>query len=875
MPALAPATRAALSALGYDDEFVLDNYRVWLGKREVQPVNGAAFASAPMDMTTATILVSQINGGPGIPRPQLLRAAVAMAAPIAIEADHSHLRIFSVDRANGLRLVEDIDIDQVETIASFRSQLGPRALFEAKLGSRQLALFPVDISLLSSARTQASDDLSVHLGSSLKAIADMVGESTTLNDAPQISRQNTLRSSRILIGALTCAYMRDKNNLGNVPTIELVRIARNRYRTYFDWLDEDPSETELLVLAIDELSQGISFRGLAPDIVTEQWERVLVDSAERKELGIHYTPPEIAALMLQALPIEEVHPDRRHVLDPTCGSGTLLLAAYDRLREVESISPFQSVQQLAEQHQQLTAQLHGFDQDPVAVQMTKLALLLHDQAGGNGWNVVLSDSLTTAGLPEASILVANPPWLFSSGRTGGDRTERANQFVNLVLNTLKPNGLLGLVLPSSWLTSMASKTTRERMSEECDLFEVWRLPETVFLSSRIAPTVVCGRKRSGDSGSSWRVFRRVVADRHELGRFYASGVATETFLTSSDSPLLTGPLTEALAAKTGMLRLGDFVVIREGSTPQKWITKGPAKKSGTHLFLKKAGSLKPFGYPPPEALVPVDFPSDFYWNTPLEIATGHKVLVSATKWIDNPWRLKVGIDTRGVIVRNSLNILLLKADLDLPADAESMLFALMALLGSGLASLWIDEHATKRTPSEDSYLTLPIPPDLDWTSLAALGKELSTKHRDVDALRRLTRQLENFVWAAYGIDEKTLVRLISRLTIKPPPEKGSRYPGFSAETEEVEFDDSPYPGETRIGAVFDVNIDGLRIWINSVTPSDGVRVPIPSRFPGSLAHPDATFETDATSMQDIHLARYWPQRESWRDDENLNEYVRA
>ena len=80
-------------------------------------------------------------------------------------------------------------------------------------------------------------------------------------------------------------------------------------------------------------------------------------------------------------------------------------------------------------------------------------------------------------------------------------------------------------------------------------------------------------------------------------------------------------------------------------------------------------------------------------------------------------------------------------------------------------------------------------------------------------------------------------------------------------------------GEVRIGAVLGVEDDGIRLWINTVTPSNGAKVPLPVRFPGALVHEDATFETDATALEEVEYARYWLQRETWRDDEQLSEYV--
>jgi hypothetical protein len=100
MSALAPATKTSLSLLGYSRDLIFEEFPVWLGARDVMQVDAAVFAAAPADMTTAAIVVSQLNGAPNIGQARLHRAAVALATPIAVEADSSRLKIFTVNRRN-------------------------------------------------------------------------------------------------------------------------------------------------------------------------------------------------------------------------------------------------------------------------------------------------------------------------------------------------------------------------------------------------------------------------------------------------------------------------------------------------------------------------------------------------------------------------------------------------------------------------------------------------------------------------------------------------------------------------------------------------------------------------------------------------------
>jgi hypothetical protein len=859
MSPVASLTDRALAALGYQRDLVIRDFPVWRGTYDIASVDVAAFAAPPADMTTATIIVSETKTWDPAVWAQLHRNAVALAAPIVMQIDSLAVRIFGVEREDGrLSFLSEIPEDSLFDLEQLRDQLGPDALVSAKWGQRQLTLFPIDVSLLSAAKATVQNELTIRIQNVLRTVASVVGESDS--DV----RRTALRSSRLVVGALTCALVRDKQGL-DLPLGALVDAAQQRYPRYFDWLNSEPSEHELLAETVREISDGISYRGFAPSTVSEVYERVLVTESERRALGIHYTPPELAALLLQSLPVEELPPDERKILDPTCGSGTLLIAGYDRLRSLQPHS-----WTLAERHNDLTSRLHGRDRDAFAVQITKMALLLHDLTGGNGWNVANDDALRSdLGAVDASIVVANPPWMFAPEVAEGRRGEQANRFVNAILNRLPNRGLMGLVLPSSWLTSFYSRKVRDRLMQECDVFEVWRLPETVFRSARAAPTVICARRRS-DVGGHWRVFRRITSRPADLEQFYKTGIATEEYICPDDAPLVAGGLTSALAGRRDLRSLSDYVDVRVNPQPKPSLTAGHPSQPGTHVWLPNARVLHAFGEPPASALVSVRYPDDFHRNSPVAAVASPKVLVGS-RWADNPWRLKVGIDLTGVIVRNSLFGVTPKENLGLASPDG--LFAVMALLGSGVASLWVDEQATKRSANKGDLLSLPVPQGLNWRLLARIGQELYQAHTDPARLQMATRRLESVVWSAYGLPEDLVGYLTERLAAAPTPEGSIRYAPSRTTLGRQVSDSHLGNGERRIGAVLKVAQDSIHVWINTVTPSDGAAVPLPVRFPGALLYEGATFETDAVTLDRLPNARFWFQTEAWLDDDGLDAFL--
>src|SRR5581483_61732 len=91
-----------------------------------------------------------------------------------------------------------------------------------------------------------------------------------------------------------------------------------------------------------------------------------------------------------------------------------------------------------------------------------------------------------------------------------------------------------------------------------------------------------------------------------------------------------------------------------------------------------------------------------------------KVIVTAKRWsARHPWRLKAGLDLIGVVPRESFHMVAPQQEWDGwgQLDPIGRLNALMAVLGSALASCWVDEREPGRNVSPDVIRSLPIPRD--------------------------------------------------------------------------------------------------------------------------------------------------------------------
>jgi hypothetical protein len=123
------------------------------------------------------------------------------------------------------------------------------------------------------------------------------------------------------------------------------------------------------------------------------------------------------------------------------------------------------------------------------------------------------------------------------------------------------------------------------------------------------------------------------------------------------------------------------------------------------------------------------------------------------------------------------------------------------------------------------------------------------------------RAAERAVWDAYGVDDADRAFAIARFAGYPAPEGAPRY-----------FDEPLSSGPSRkstfrrVGSVLELEENRVRLWINGITPDEGVVIPFPAQMPGWLARGGATFDvTGVEAVSDLSKGRYRFQAMSWQD----------
>ncbi len=268
------------------------------------------------------------------------------------------------------------------------------------------------------------------------------------------------------------------------------------------------------------------------------------DAKKRKEHGIYYTPDFVVDYIVKNTLKPELDKctsisdlKKIKVLDPACGSGSFLIKALDVI--YQKYLEFGSRSGTWTKINILLDNIYGVDLDPQAVEIARLNLLISaldkrmklpilDKNIKNGNSLIsgTDEELTKyfgknfrdkkpfnwqEQFPEVfkqggfDVIIGNPPWgakfeenekiflsdLYSNKERG---SESYIHFMEKALLLLRNNGLLGFILPNTWLALNNSRTIRKILLENI-IVEIFQLTKQVFDSAPdIVPVILVVKK---------------------------------------------------------------------------------------------------------------------------------------------------------------------------------------------------------------------------------------------------------------------------------------------------------------------------------------------------------------------------------------------
>jgi hypothetical protein len=828
-PTDAAALVAVLDVLGYPGSYCDQDVSTPGGQGSLQVV--AYFQEAPRDLRTSAIACDGTAGKKSVS--EILNLARGLATPFALIIDRDEIALFRVgaehkndERLTSVRWPEERPPDLM------MRALSPEAIRAAKYGTRQLTLFPIDVTLLDRARSR-----------SVETLTTRVQEAYV--HATESSGKGPGEVARLVIGALAAVIVRDKYRISASSSSALVDSVMARHGSYFEHLATlEGSAPELVAQTLEYLAEGFDYSAVDARTINRVYENLLVTPEVRKALGIFYTPPDFAERVLAALPIETIVPGNRSVFDPSCGSGNLLLAAIERL---ELLMP--GAWSPVDAHAWMNTHVSGCDVDPVATEIARLSMLVSSLPLGNNWAIENRDFIADHPQVTPTVIVSNPPWRNPTGK----REEAATRFLARSLDLLSDGGLLACVLPVTWLTGGAARRSRESLGSTCELFEVWRLPRDVFDDARYGAAVVFCRKTASSPDRKQYAFRWVGAGSGRRKGFLEFGHTTYSGLVplpAPGEPLVAGPVTSRLIDSRSAC-LGDVANVVSGV-----VQRGRPRPTsdGRYRFLPRGAGYVPYSAVSGDETVLIGSGTDIGpGERDLDAFKAPQVLVQAHRSPDTAWRVRPVLDLLGVIPSDSWHAVI-------PNDGTQVTaHALLALLASSVVSAWVhSEVATKRIPKA-TLEAIPLPES--WTEvqrdLAALGRQLVR----VSSRHGVLEKIEALVTSAYRLTQADQDALAKLMTGATAPEGGVR---VVADTPgELTHEDGA--AATRPGAVLAVDGSTLRLWVLG-GPDEGLEVELPERLPGFLAVEGSVFDIEGSELAD---ARYRFHRAAYRSEEEL------
>jgi type I restriction enzyme M protein len=262
---------------------------------------------------------------------------------------------------------------------------------------------------------------------------------------------------------------------------------------------QDPAKLKRLVSDLIENEQWMT---LDVDVKGDAYEGLLAKNAEdvKSGAGQYFTP----RALIQAI-VEVMRPTAgMRVIDPACGTGGFLLAAYEAMKS-DQLDP-------DEKRFLRDDALQGWEIVDATARICAMNLLLHGIGTPEGSSLVtVADSLSAQPSEHFDMVLTNPPFGKKSSykvinAEGDAETETMSylredfwattsnkqlNFLQHVRSLLTINGTAAIVVPDNVLfEGGAGETIRRKLLEQCDVHTLLRLPTGIFYAGGVKANVL-------------------------------------------------------------------------------------------------------------------------------------------------------------------------------------------------------------------------------------------------------------------------------------------------------------------------------------------------------------------------------------------------
>lgn len=268
----------------------------------------------------------------------------------------------------------------------------------------------------------------------------------------------------------------------------------DHYATILRVLGKQPGLLgEIFTQATPRVTNPVNLKKLIGMIDAEEWTAMDVDvkgaafeglleraaSEGKKGAGQYFTPRKLIESICRVMkPDPRTHKDYR-IMDPACGTGGFLVCAYEWLIE-ESGGAFDR----ADAKRIRTSTYYGQELVPRPRRLALMNLYLH----GVEPHIYLGDTIYEPDRGERyDVVLTNPPFGTKGANQAPEREdftiETSNKqlnFVQHVVNVLKPVGRAAIVLPDNCLFEDKAGEVFEIVMQDCRVHTILRLPRGTF-----------------------------------------------------------------------------------------------------------------------------------------------------------------------------------------------------------------------------------------------------------------------------------------------------------------------------------------------------------------------------------------------------------
>ncbi len=597
-----------------------------------------------------------------------------------------------------------------------------------------------------------------------------------------------------LLGAVVLA---DTGVLGNslrsanVPLDKLIQVASKEFDRYF--ITEYFERYALVIEDAYRQMRNISYAGFVPDMLSKLYVEAFGEE-KRKDMGRYDTPYYLTRRIWDNIPVEFLAPEQRIVADMSCGWGSFLTAAYQRLSRLTDMG-----------EKPMREYLHGNDIDRFTARLAGLGLLI--STSSDNWHIDFEGVSEWRWLEQhrPNIIVGNPPFAGNrrakyedqegSSEDSPKRYQKADLFLSRAVEHLAPGGYLAMIMPQSFVVAEASPGLRKQLLASCDVLELWELPMDVFGEVRANTTVLFAQKKADPQQSSTMPVRVRSVQRSTLDAFKQYPIFTASSIVA-DQSVWAGTRAAGTSRKASKhpyimdfhlaLPEADWATVRAHCVPLQeralvflGAAVGSNKLWADYKFPKIVNWLSNAKRTIPEPFY-IDYSnkSSIIYPNDLERPrkntlhperdreaqlAGPKVLLTASH---NPsWgaRVKVAIERLGYYVSDSFWVI---TELPMPTEGTEhiTLEVLAAVVSWKVSNAWVLDHLKYPKLPSRAVEHIPFPRHLSQADSAALTEAVRALEKEVARGVTLSQAqaslvIDGILRRAYQLDDATYERL--------------------------------------------------------------------------------------------------------------------